>query len=224
MILVCSVFHFEYFHVIAINVVCSCNSLLHSIAQSARTFWFEESLQSAIEELRDMRSAVQLRDKLGIELQYETYSDLRKKLNSQALGDVRKVAETADTYIGEAPLDVIDEQVWRSMPNDEDAEGEKRRTVKVPFGPNGVLCVIFSCVNDPRMMPSTDLLLTKQMLDTGLRMGMSKDRRITNQGILSNIDDLESKLVAYAETLRARTSFNNPKRASETPAEIVTVN
>merc|ERR1739848_670369 len=106
------------------------------------------------------------------------------------------------------------------MPNDEDAEGEKRRTVKVPFGPNGVLCVIFSWVNDPRMMPSTDLLLTKQMLDTGMR----KDRRITNQGILSNIDDLESKLVAYVETLRARTNFNNPKRASETPAEIVTVN
>lgn len=172
-----------------------------------------ESLESAVAELRDMKQAVQLRDKLGIELQSETYSELRKKLRSGALGDVRKVAESADAYIGEAPLDVLDETVWASMPNDQDSEGGMKRTVKVPFGPNEFLCVIFSCVNDPRMVPSTDLLLTQKNLDTGLRMGMARDRRISNQGILTNMDDLESKLIGYKETLRARTSFSKLARS-----------
>ena len=78
------------------------------------------------------------------------------------------------------------------------------RTVKVPFGPNEIVCAVLSCVNDPRMVPSTDVVLTRKMLDEGLRMGAASDPRVTPDSILLVIDDLNDKLVAYIDFVKQR--------------------
>ena len=115
------------------------------------------SLEQALDELHDMEQSVKFMVKLDLE---PNYKDLKKKLGSGALGELKRVALIAEDYIGESPTTNIEDEVWSTMmPN------SAGRSIKVPFGPNEVLCVVFSCYNDPRQSASTDLLLTKKMLD-----------------------------------------------------------
>ena len=158
-------------------------------------------LEKAQAELRNLESSVRFKTSLAarssegkVSLEY---GELRKRLRSGSLGDLRKLALFADDYVGDN-VNGLEEKVWSTMPN------ETERSVKVPFGPNEVLCVVFSCFSDPRMKPSTDVLLTQKMLDEGLKMGMANDPRITPDTILTNIEDLSAKLSSYIGLVKGR--------------------
>ena len=112
-------------------------------------------LQSARQELEDLEQSVLFTKKLNVDPDYKT---LRQKLKSGSLGQMRQIAVAADDYIGESNLSSLDEKVWNTMmPN------EAGRSLKVPWGPNALLCTIFSCYSDPRQAASTDLLLTQKV-------------------------------------------------------------
>ena len=44
----------------------------------------------------------------------------------------------------------------------------------------------------------------KQMLDKGLELGIAADPRISSEGILSNIEDLNVKLSSYIDLVKDR--------------------
>ena len=75
--------------------------------------------------------------------------------------------------------------------------------MKVPFGPNEIVCAVYPRERS-RMVPSTDVVLTRKMLDEGLRMGAASDPRVTPDSILLVIDDLNDKLVAYIDFVKQR--------------------
>ena len=97
--------------------------------------------------------------------------------------------------------------MWGTLKTSSAEGGQGTTTIKVPWGPNEFLCVVFSCINDPRQAASTDLLLTQKMLEEGLKMGEAKDPRITPAGILTNIDDLDAKLAAYIDLVKTRAAL-----------------
>ncbi|QDZ18085.1 hypothetical protein HOP50_01g05890 [Chloropicon primus] len=163
-----------------------------------------KSLEGALVELQGLRGEVQLRARLSASLGPEISKDVRKKLRGGELGKLAKITALVDDYIiGEGELSELDEAVWQTMM----PSSMGRKTVKVPFGPNDFVCAILSCINDPRTVPSTDVVLTKKMLDEGLGMGSVADPRITSEGILGNIDDLSEKLTSYVTLAKSRSGL-----------------
>ena len=71
-------------------------------------------------------------------------------------------------------------------------------------------CLQCSAVTDSDSAASSSFLLSmnlkkkKQMLDKGLELGIAADPRISSEGILSNIEDLNVKLSSYIDLVKDR--------------------
>jgi hypothetical protein len=102
-----------------------------------------------------------------------------------------------DSFLDNEELTDIEKQVWETIPL------ENGGGVKMPFlvTPNEFVCALYSCVNSPDAPPSTDASLTLNMLQKGIEMGQRRDKRITNESLLSTAEDAKQKVINYLDII-----------------------
>ncbi|KAK3259772.1 hypothetical protein CYMTET_31243, partial [Cymbomonas tetramitiformis] len=77
--------------------------------------YYVASLKTAREEIVALRTKIELNSRLGTSPDFRVLS---KQLRSGELGNMERTVEGADQYIGEAPLEIWEEEVWDSIGND----------------------------------------------------------------------------------------------------------
>ena len=95
-----------------------------------------------------------------------------------------------------APLDDVEKRAWNSV-NAEEWLTQSSTTTLPAKRPNDFLCAVFSCYNDPRAPPSTEMLLTLRLAKDGVKMGLRNDARITPGGLTASLTDVLEKMDDY---------------------------
>ena len=95
-----------------------------------------------------------------------------------------------------APLDDVEKRAWNSV-NAEEWLTQSSTTTLPAKRPNDFLCAVFSCYNDPRAPPSTEMLLTLRLAKDGVKMGLRNDARITAGGLTASLTDVLEKMDDY---------------------------
>ena len=95
-----------------------------------------------------------------------------------------------------APLDDVEKRAWNSV-NAEEWLTQSSTTTLPAKRPNDFLCAVFSCYNDPRAPPSTEMLLTLRLARDGVKMGLRNDARITAGGLTASLTDVLEKMDDY---------------------------
>ena len=96
-----------------------------------------------------------------------------------------------------APLDDTEKRAWSSVNADEWLTQSSTTTLPLTKRPNDFLCAVFSCYNDPRAPPSTEMLLTLRLAKDGVKMGLRNDARITAVGLTASLTDVLEKMDDY---------------------------
>ena len=96
-----------------------------------------------------------------------------------------------------APLDDTEKRAWSSVNAEEWLTQSSTTTLPLTKRPNDFLCAVFSCYNDPRAPPSTEMLLTLRLAKDGVKMGLRNDARITAVGLTASLTDVLEKMDDY---------------------------
>ena len=180
----------------------------HAVAREISPF---SPLIESLEQIRDAtRELEAMQDSLCTSAALGTsppLQDLKLRLRSKPLLDLTSAAQKIDKYIDIVPLDNWEEVIWMSMEDDRygyrsDRKMSARRLPGIER-PNDFLCFLFSCFNDPRAPPSTNMLLSLKLLEDGVDMGIRGDRRINAEGLSSSVSDVKEKLEAYLTFLES---------------------
>lgn len=96
-----------------------------------------------------------------------------------------------------APLNDTEKRAWSSVNAEEWLTQSSTTTLPLTKRPNDFLCAVFSCYNDPRAPPSTEMLLTLRLAKDGVKMGLRNDARITAVGLTASLTDVLEKMDDY---------------------------
>ena len=122
-----------------------------------------------------------------------TRASIARRLHVDELGAFWVTSRGTDRYMaGErSPFARDREDLWKLLP---EKSGPLGKLLQPDFdNPDDPLCLIYSCVNDPRAPPSIDVLYSLKLLDEGLNT-----EGVTAVGLLSNAEDCVDKLRRYA--------------------------
>ena len=114
------------------------------------------------------------------------------RLHAGELGLFWVTSRGTDRYMmgQRSPFAREQEDLWKLLP---ERSGPLGRVLQPDFNnPDDKLCLVYSCVNDPRAPPSIDVLYSLKLLDEGLNT-----EGATAVGLLSNARDTCAKLTAY---------------------------
>jgi hypothetical protein len=123
---------------------------------------------------------------------------LKARLHSGELGRFWATSRGADRYLAGARSSFARdrEDLWKLLP---EKSGPLGRLLRPDFdNPDDPLCLIYSCVNDPRAPPSIDVLYALKLLDEGLAT-----EKVTAFGLMGNCQDAADKLLAYQTLVAA---------------------
>lgn len=95
------------------------------------------------------------------------------------------------------PLNDTEKRAWSSVNAEEWLTQSSTTTLPMTRRPNDFLCAVFSCYNDPRAPPSTEMLLTLRLAKDGVKMGLRNDARITAVGLTASLTDVLEKMDDY---------------------------
>ena len=115
--------------------------------------------------------------------------------------DLPDVVLKLDRLIDSTPLEDWETTAWTSVL--EETQGSNFRNKSSRWHIPGVertndfVCAVFSCFNDPRAPPSTDMMLSLKLLSEGVNMGLRGDPRISAEGLILSLDDVLEKVNAY---------------------------
>ena len=129
---------------------------------------------------------------IAVPLSGDTRTMLKKKLHSGELGRFWVNARGSDRYLAGARSSFARdrEDLWKLIP---EKAGPLGRALQPDFdNPDDPLCLIYSCVNDPKAPPSIDTLYALKLLDEGL-----STKGVTARGLLGNARDARDKLAVY---------------------------
>jgi hypothetical protein len=110
-----------------------------------------------------------------------TRAALKSRLHANALGAFWVTARGLDRYLSSerSPFARDREDLWKLLP---EKTGPLGRALQPDFNnPDDPLCLVYSCVNDPRSPPSIDVLYALKLLDEGLAT-----KGVTARGLLGN--------------------------------------
>jgi hypothetical protein len=132
-------------------------------------------------------------------LSQKTRTALKTKLHSGSLGRFWVTARGADRYLAGAlsrsSFARDKEDLWKLIP---EKSGPLGKLLVPNFdNPDDPLCLIYSCVNDPRAPPSIDTLYALKLLDEGFAT-----KGVTARGLSGNCRDAAEKLRAYQNVVR----------------------
>lgn len=123
---------------------------------------------------------------------------LKARLHSGELGRFWATSRGADRYLAgvQSSFARDKEDLWKLLP---EKSGPLGRLLRPDFdNPDDPLCLIYSCVNDPRAPPSIDVLYALKLLDEGLAT-----EKVTAFGLVLNCQDAADKLLAYQTLVAA---------------------
>ena len=122
----------------------------------------------------------------------------KTRLHADELGAFWVTSRGTDRYVSAArsPFARDREDLWKLLP---ERSGPLGKILQPDFdNPDDPLCLVYSCVNDPRAPPSIDVLYALKLLDEGLATD-----GVTATGLLANAEDAADKLRAYVRLVDA---------------------
>ena len=122
----------------------------------------------------------------------------KTRLHADELGAFWVTSRGTDRYVSAArsPFARDREDLWKLLP---ERSGPLGKILQPDFdNPDDPLCLVYSCVNDPRAPPSIDVLYALKLLDEGLAT-----EGVTATGLLANAEDAAEKLQAYVRLVDA---------------------
>lgn len=128
----------------------------------------------------------------AVPLTAQQRSVFKARLHAGELGFFWVTSRGTDRYMmgQRSPFARDKEDLWKLLP---EKSGPLGKFLQPDFdNPDDKLCLVYSCVNDPRAPPSIDVLYSLKLLDEGLAT-----EGVTAGGLLNNAVDSRSKLTAY---------------------------
>lgn len=138
---------------------------------------------------------------------------VQARLHSGELGRFWITSRGTDRYmIGtRSPFARDEEDLWKLLP---ERSGPLGKLLQPDFdNPDDPLCLVYSCVNDPRAPPSIDVLYALKLLDEGLATD-----GVTAIGLEGNCEDAREKLRAYRELVERDADAKVTDEAWRNPA------
>jgi hypothetical protein len=155
-------------------------------------------VRTAAEELVSLQASLKTSSTIGTSLPLK---ELKSRLTAGSLSELPDVVLKLDRLIDSTPLEDWETTAWTSVL--EETQGSNFRNKSSRWHIPGVertnafVCLVFSCFNDPRAPPSTDMMLSLKLLSEGVNMGLRGDSRISAEGLILSLDDVLEKVNAY---------------------------
>jgi len=155
-------------------------------------------VRTAAEELVSLQASLKTSSTIGTSLPLK---ELKSRLTAGSLSELPDVVLKLDRLIDSTPLEDWETTAWTSVL--EETQGSNFRNKSSRWHIPGVertndfVCAVFSCFNDPRAPPSTDMMLSLKLLSEGVNMGLRGDTRISAEGLILSLDDVLEKVNAY---------------------------
>ena len=154
-------------------------------------------VRTAAEELVSLQASLKTSSTIGTSLPLK---ELKSRLTAGSLSELPDVVLKLDRLIDSTPLEDWETTAWTSVLEETQGSNFRNRTgwnIPGVERTNDFLCAVFSCFNDPRAPPSTDMMLSLKLLSEGVNMGLRGDPRISAEGLILSLDDVLEKVNAY---------------------------
>ena len=154
-------------------------------------------VRTAAEELVSLQASLKTSSTIGTSLPLK---ELKSRLTAGSLSELPDVVLKLDRLIDSTPLEDWETTAWTSVLEETQGSNFRNRTgwnIPGVERTNDFLCAVFSCFNDPRAPPSTDMMLSLKLLSEGVNMGLRGDSRISAEGLILSLDDVLEKVNAY---------------------------
>ena len=156
-------------------------------------------VRTAAEELVSLQASLKTSSTIGTSLPLK---ELKSRLTAGSLSELPDVVLKLDRLIDSTPLEDWETTAWTSVLEETQGSNFRNRTgwnIPGVERTNDFLCAVFSCFNDPRAPPSTDMMLSLKLLSEGVNMGLRGDSRISAEGLILSLDDVLEKVNAYVD-------------------------
>jgi hypothetical protein len=154
-------------------------------------------VRTAAEELVSLQASLKTSSTIGTSLPLK---ELKSRLTAGSLSELPDIVLKLDRLIDSTPLEDWETTAWTSVLEETQGSNFRNRTgwnIPGVERTNDFLCAVFSCFNDPRAPPSTDMMLSLKLLSEGVNMGLRGDSRISAEGLILSLDDVLEKVNAY---------------------------
>ena len=155
-------------------------------------------VRTAAEELVSLQASLKTSSTIGTSLPLK---ELKSRLTAGSLSELPDVVLKLDRLIDSTPLEDWETTAWTSVLEETQGSNFRNRSPRwhIPGveRTNAFVCLVFSCFNDPRAPPSTDMMLSLKLLSDGVNMGLRGDPRISAEGLILSLDDVLEKVNAY---------------------------
>lgn len=155
-------------------------------------------VRTAAEELVSLQASLKTSSTIGTSLPLK---ELKSRLTAGSLSELPDIVLKLDRLIDSTPLEDWETTAWTSVLEETQGSNFRNRSSRwhIPGveRTNDFVCAVFSCFNDPRAPPSTDMMLSLKLLSDGVNMGLRGDPRISAEGLILSLDDVLEKVNAY---------------------------
>jgi len=155
-------------------------------------------VRTAAEELVSLQASLKTSSTIGTSLPLK---ELKYRLTAGSLSELPDIVLKLDRLIDSTPLEDWETTAWTSVLEETQGSNFRNRSSRwhIPGveRTNDFVCLVFSCFNDPRAPPSTDMMLSLKLLSDGVNMGLRGDPRISAEGLILSLDDVLEKVNAY---------------------------
>ena len=157
-------------------------------------------VRMAAEDLVSLQVSLKTSSIIGTSLPLK---DMKRRITFGPLSQLSDAALKLDSLIDSTPLEDWETTAWTSVIEETQGSNYRNRDSRwrIPGvkRTNAFLCLVFSCFNDPRAPPSTDMILSLKLLSDGVDMGLRGDARISAEGLILSLDDALEKVNSYLE-------------------------
>ena len=123
-------------------------------------------VRTAAEELVSLQASLKTSSTIGTSLPLK---ELKSRLTAGSLSELPDVVLKLDRLIDSTPLEDWETTAWTSVLEETQGSNFRNRSSRwhIPGveRTNDFVCAVFSCFNDPRAPPSTDMLLSLKLLE-----------------------------------------------------------
>ena len=155
-------------------------------------------VRTAAEELKSLQASLKTSSTIGTSLPLK---ELKNRLTAGSLSELPDIVLKLDRLIDSTPLEDWETTAWTSVLEETQGSNFRNKISRwhIPGveRTNAFVCLVFSCFNDPRAPPSTDMMLSLKLLSEGVNMGLRGDSRISAEGLILSLDDVLEKVNAY---------------------------
>lgn len=157
-------------------------------------------VRMAAEDLVSLQASLKTSSIIGTSLPLK---EMKRRITFGPLSQLSDAALELDSLIDSTPLEDWETTAWTSVLEETQGSNYRNRDSRwrIPGvkRTNACLCLVFSCFNDPRAPPSTDMILSLKLLSDGVDMGLRGDARISAEGLILSLDDALEKVNSYLE-------------------------